>query len=170
MPGFGLELTERQRTLLAALYPVLLLVILNPLLEVVANNWPLEADNPRWRVGFLGAMLAGALPILTGLALTALLAGLMGHGIALRLVAVGALALVAGMVIGGMLFGLDALQVRRMVRVDAKATFDAASFKTLVMTAVMVIVSGWLGVRAWVASRGAQGRRGEGKAGLVVGQ
>lgn len=170
MPGFGLELTERQRTLLAALYPVLLLLILNPLLEVIANSWPLEVGDTRWRVGFLGAMLAAMLPVLTGLALIALVAALLGHGVAIRLVSLAGFLVVVGLVVGGMLFGLDALQVRRMVRVDAKAQFDAASFKTLFVSALMVLVSGWLAVRTWAASKGAVGQRGEGKAGLVVGQ
>lgn len=170
MPAFGLELTERQRTLLAALYPVLLLLILNPLLEVLANNWPLDVGDTRWRVGFLGALLSGLLPVLTGLGLIALVAALLGHAMAIRLVSVAALLAALTLLIGGMLFGLDALQVRRMVRIDAKAGFDAASFKTLFITALMIIVSSWLAIRTWVASKGALTARGEGKAGLVVGQ
>lgn len=170
MPGFGLELTERQRTLLAALYPVLLLLILNPMLEVFANSWPLQLGDARWRVGFLGALLAGMLPVLTGLALSALVAALLGQPLALRVISVAAFAAVVALIVGGMLFGLDALQVRRMVRVDAKAGFDAASAKTLLVSALMVIAGGWLGVQAWVASRGALSRRSERKAGLVVGQ
>lgn len=170
MPGFGLELTERQRTLLAALYPVLLLLILNPLLEVIANSWPLDFGDTRWRVGFLGALLSGILPVLTGLALIALVAALLGHGVTVRVVSLAAFAVVVALVVGGMLFGLDALQVRRMVRIDAKAGFDAASFKTLFVTALMIIVSAWLGIRTWSASKGTMGKRGEGAAGLVVGQ
>lgn len=170
MPAFGLELTERQRTLLAALYPVLLLLILNPLLEVLANNWPLDVGDTRWRVGFLGALLSGLLPVLTGLGLIALVAALLGHAMAIRLVSVAALLAALTLLIGGMLFGLDALQVRRMVRIDAKAGFDAASFKTLFITALMIIVSSWLAIRTWVASKGVLTARGEGKAGLVVGQ
>ena len=170
MSAFGLELTERQRTLLQGLYPVLLLLILNPMLEVVATSWPLTFDDTRWRVGFLGALLAGILPVLTGLALIALLAALLGHGGVIRAVAVGAFLCTAVLIVCGGLFGLDALQVRRMVRLNAKASFDAASFKTLAMTGLMILVSGWLGVRTFVASRGLFGRRGEGRDGLVVGQ
>jgi hypothetical protein len=170
MSGFGLELTERQRTVLSALYPVLLLLILNPLLEVVVNAWPLNFDDTRWRVGFLGAGLGAMLPVLTGLALIALIATLLGHGAALRVVSVAGFLAAAALIGGGMLFGLDALQVRRMVRVDAKSGFDAAAFKTLFVTGLMTIVSAWLAIRAWSGSRGAMTRRGEGKAGLVVGQ
>ncbi len=170
MSAFGLELNERQRTLLAALYPVLLLLIINPMLEVLANGWPFGFDDTRWRVGFLGALLAGLLPVLTGLALIALVGGLLGHGGTIRAVAIAAFLCTVVLIAGGMLFGLDALQVRRMVRVDAKSGFDAASFKTLFVTALMIIVSAWLGIRSWAASRGTMGKGGERRAGLVVGQ
>lgn len=170
MSGFGLELTERQRTMLAALYPVLLLLLINPVLEIVANNWPFAFDDPRWRVSFLGALLGAMLPLLMGLALIALVAALLGHGGAIRAVAIAAFLAAIALIVSGMMFGLDALQVRRMVRVDAKSSFDAASFKTLFLTALMIIVSGWLAIRAWAASRGAIGKGGERKAGLVVGQ
>ncbi len=170
MSGFGLELTERQRTLLAALYPVLLLLIVNPFLEIFSNNWPFAFDDPRWRVGFLGALLGGMLPVLMGLVLIALVAALLGQGGAIRAVAIGALLCTLILLASGMLFGLDALQVRRMVQVNQRSRFDSASFKTLFMTALMIIVSAWLGIRSWAASRGTMGKGGERKAGLVVGQ
>jgi len=170
MSGFGLELTERQRTLLAALYPVLLLLIINPFLEIFANNWPLAFDDPRWRVAFLGALLGAMLPVLMGLALIALVAGLLGQGGAIRAVAIAAFLVALLLMASGMMFGLDALQVRRMVRVDQRTGFDAASFKTLFMTALMIIVSAWLGIRGWASSRGTVGKGGSRKDGLVVGQ
>jgi hypothetical protein len=170
MSAFGLELTERQRTLMQALYPVLLLLIANPLLEVLATSWPLSFDDPRWRVTFFGALLAGLLPVLTGLALIALLAALLGQGGVIRVVALAAFLATGVLIICGGLFGLDALQVRRMVRLNAKAGFDAASFKTLAVTGLMICASAWLGVRAFTASKGFNTRRGEGRDGLVVGQ
>jgi hypothetical protein len=170
MSAFGLELSERQRTLMQAIYPVLLLLILNPLLEVVATSWPLSFDDTRWRVGFFGALLAGMLPVLTGLALVALLATLLGHGAVIRAVSFAAFLCTGVLIVCGGLFGLDALQVRRMVRLNAKPGFDAASFKTLAVTGLMILASGWLGVRAFVSSRGLFTKRGEGRDGLVVGQ
>lgn len=170
MSGFGLELTERQRTLLVALYPILLLLTLHPILEALTNSWPLVLDDPRIRVGLLGPMLNGMILVLTGLALITLVAALLGHGTVIRLVAIAAFLCAAVLAVGGLSFALDALQVRRMVRTDAKPHFDAASFKTLLVTGPMVLISAWLGLRAWAASKGAIGGAGERKAGLVVGQ
>lgn len=170
MSAFGLELSERQRSLLQAIYPILLLLIINPLLEVVATSWPLTFDDTRWRVTFLGALLAGMLPVLTGLALIALLAAFLGHTGVIRTVSILAFLCTGVLILCGGLFGLDALQVRRMVRLNAKAAFDAASFKTLAVTGLMICASAWLGVQAFVASKGLLGRRGESRDALVVGQ
>jgi hypothetical protein len=136
----------------------------------LSNTWPLVLDDPRLRVAFLGPLLNGMVLVLTGLALIALIAALLGHGMVLRGVAIVAFLCAVLLVLGGASFGLDALQVRRMVRTDAKPRFDAASFKTLAVTGPMILIAAWMGIRAWAASKGLVGGTGERKAGLVVGQ
>lgn len=170
MTGLGLELTQRQRTLLSALYPVLLLFILNPVMELVANSWPLNFGDTRWRFGFLGAILSALLPILVGLALVALVSSMLGHRGVIRAVAIAGLLVTATLIGAGLLFGLDALQVRGMVRINTRDLFDATTFKTLLMTALLVPVTGWLAIKSWEVSRGGKTADREPKAGLVVGQ
>jgi len=170
MPAIGLEISQRQRTLLSALYPVLLLFILNPVMELVANSWPLNFGDTRWRFGFLGAVLSAVLPIIVGLGLVALVASMLGHRGTIRAVAVGGLLATLTLLGAGLLFGLDALQVRGMVRVNTRDLFDATTFKTLLMTALLIPVSAWLAVKSWEASRGGKAADREPKAGLVVGQ
>lgn len=170
MPPLGLELNERQRTLLVALYPILVLLTLHPILEALSNSWPLQLGDPRLRVALVGPLLNGMILVLTGLALIALVAALLGHGGVIRAVAIAAILSAATLAGAGLMFGLDVLQVRRMVRTDAKSHFDAAAAKTLMVSAPMFVMAVWLGMRAWAASKGIIGKSGDKQAQLVVGQ
>lgn len=169
--GLGLELTERQRTLFAALLPVFALFLIAPLLELLASTWPLRFDEVGWRFGFFGILLTGALQITVAAALVALVGGILGqrHTVRAAAVIVGVLALV--MVVALMGFGLDALQVRRTVPQVQKDRFDATSFKTMASAALLIPVALWLAIRLFTAAKGGgeESTADRGK-GLVVGQ
>lgn len=170
MTGLGFELNERQRILLGALVPVFLLLLLNPLLDVVASSWPIRADEVAWRFGFLGLLLAAAVPIATASALLALVGGMLGQRGLVRAMAI-LLGLLTLAVFGGLfLFGLDALQVRRSVPQAQKDRFDATTFKALAMATLTVPVAGWFALRVLKACKGGAEASADRSAGLVVGQ
>jgi hypothetical protein len=169
--GLGLELTERQRTLFAALLPVFVLFLIAPLLDLLASTWPLRFDEIGWRFGFFGILLTGSLQLTVAAALVALVGGILGQRGTVRTAAVivGVLALVMMVAVAG--FGLDALQVRRTVPQVQKDRFDATSFKTMVSAALLIPVALWLSLRLLKAAKGGgeESSADRGK-GLVVGQ
>lgn len=170
MSGLGLELTERQRTLLAALVPVLALFLLNPLLDLVVLTWPFRFDEISWRFGFFGLVLGSTVPLATAAALIALVGTLLGHRGMLRLAAV-VLGVHALVLIGGIvLFGLDALQVRRTVAQTQKDRFDATAFKTLIIATLYVPIGLWSGWKLFATAKGGETAKTDRAQGLVVGQ
>ncbi len=170
MSGIGLELTERQRMLLAALLPVFVLLLINPALDLVASTWPLRFDQITWRFGFFGLVLSSALPMATAAALIALVGGLLGSQRTVRVAALvlGLMAVVVAVSL--VLFGLDALQVRRSVPQPQKDRFDASSFKAMAMAALFIPVAGWFTLRLFKAVAGSDAAAKDRKSGLVVGQ
>lgn len=169
--GLGLELTERQRTLLAALLPVFVLFLIAPLFDLMASTWPLRFDEIGWRYGFFGLFLAGSLQLTVAAALVALVGGILGQRNTVRTAAiiVAVTALIGIVAVAG--FGLDALQVRRTVPQVQKDRFDATAFKTMALAALLVPVQLWLAIRLLQAAKGgAEASTADRGKGLVVGQ
>ena len=170
MSGLGLELTERQRALLAALVPVLALFLLNPILDLVVLTWPFRFDDIAWRFGFFGLVLGSTLPLATAAALIALVGTLLGNRGMIRLAAV-VLGVHAIVLVGGIaLFGLDALQVRRTVAQAQKDRFDASAFKTLIIATLYVPIGLWSAWKLFTTAKGGEATASDRTKGLVVGQ
>lgn len=154
------EFLNRQRTMLSAVYPILAVMIVHALAEVLVSITPLRLDDVTWRFGATG-LIIGAMPTValsTGLMLG--LAGLLDHRIGARWL--GLWAILVAVVVGVCVisFGLDALQVRRMIREDAKPGFDDASLKSLVVVVLFAPAMLWAGWRALGFAKGAGERKG----------
>lgn len=162
------------RPWLLGLYPVAILLIVQPIAETLAAAWPLRMSEVGWRFGVTGSfeLLVGTFVV--GIGLLVLAAWLLGHRIVLRAVSVSALVIACLMVLGAASFTLDVVQLRRMVRPDLLGGFQLAAGKAAVSALLAIIALAVLGYRGIVASRAPQNERAPRKRtareGLIVGQ
>lgn len=165
------SLSERQRSTLGALYPLLFVLVLLPFADVMLAAVPARAAEPGWRFGVAGVLLASLPSLAVVITLIAGLTTLLGHHrvqLAAGVVAV-LLAIIAGL--SSLSFGLDALEVRRMVRADAKPGFDDSAFRALITVALVAPTLLWVGIRSIGAARAvAKSNDSDGPAPLLVGQ
>lgn len=163
------EFLNRQRTLLGAAYPILAVVIVHRLVEVAISITPLRLDDVTWRFGATGLLIGAAPMIALAVALIFIVASLLDHRIGARWV--GIIAIVFGVIVAVSVlsFGLDALQVRRMIREDAKPGFDDASLKSLMIAVLFVPTLLWTGWKGIQFARGASERRDVDGPPIVVG-
>ena len=103
-----------------AMYPVAILLIIVPLVDLSLRAFPPQFGSLQWRFGTVGLLLGNFGTILLGMGLVGLIAALVGHRGVLRtlgyvslVVAVGTLAVIA-------LFALDALQMRQLANANFK--------------------------------------------------
>lgn len=165
------SLSARSQIALSAVLLLLAAVALSPLLDVLVAALPLSTGEVRWRFQIFGAYLA-ALPQLAFLLAVIMAVGIMsGHRRAVRAAALAALVLTLVAVPLLPIFALDFLEMRRLVALDRKATFDLAAMKTGAFGGVLVLALAHLGWRGFTSSAPDKnaGRRVEGS-GLVVGQ
>jgi chromate transport protein ChrA len=144
------EFLNRQRTLMSAVYPILAVLVLHQLADVMVSITPMRVDDVTWRYGATGLLIGAAPTMAIGLALMLLVSAVLDNRVAARVL--GILATVVAVVVGIAIlsFGLDALQVRRMIREDAKPGFDDAGLKTMVLAILFVpalLYTGWQGIR-----------------------
>jgi chromate transport protein ChrA len=149
------SLLTRQRTLLTALYPVLAVMIIHQLVEIAITTLPASASEPTWRFGATGFIVSTMPTIATATILILALAAILDHHRTARWVGVWAIlvAVIVGLCVVS--FGLDAIQVRRMVRTELKANFDDASLKSLAVAALFIPTMLWAGWSAIRATKGA---------------
>ena len=142
------EFLNRQRTLMSAVYPILTVLVLHQLAEVMISITPMRLDDVTWRYGATGLLIGATPTIAIGIGLMLLVSALLDNRTAARWL--GILAMVVAVVVGLAIlsFGLDALQVRRMIREDAKPGFDDAGLKSMVLAVLFVptlLYTGWKG-------------------------
>lgn len=144
------EFLNRQRTLMSAVYPILTVLVLHQLAEVMISITPMRLDDVTWRYGATGLLIGATPTVAIGIGLMLLISGLMDNRTAARwlgIVAMGVAVIIAFAILS---FGLDALQVRRMIREDAKPGFDDAGLKSMVLAIMFVptmFYTGWQGFR-----------------------
>jgi hypothetical protein len=137
-------------------YAVALLFVLFPVIDTVAQVWPLGLDSPSWRYGTIGLGANYLISALFGMLGLALVAALRKHRRVLMgmsfLSGLGALLLL----VAALAFILDAFQVRAGVPRDDPRTlwlFDVgaakAEFKYLAGGALLAL----LGLMSWKAGR-----------------
>jgi hypothetical protein len=135
---------------------VALLFVLFPIIDTVAQVWPLGLDSPSWRYGAVGLGANYLISALFGMLGLALVAALRQHrrtllGVTL-LSGLGALLLL----VGALAFLLDAFQVRAGVpRNDPRTLwlFDVGAAKATLKYLVSAGVLAWLGLTGWKAGR-----------------
>ncbi len=121
------------RRWLPALYPLALVLCVVPFAETAAGLWPANVDSPAWRFGAVGIFLSFFGSTLLGLLMAVATAHALGHRIASRVLGVVAALLALFLVIICGSFALDVLQVRTIVRLQARRGFELTSAKAMVM-------------------------------------
>lgn len=151
-------LPSQGRRILQGLYPVALLLILSPLIDLATAVWPIRPSEVSWRFGTFG-LITGALvtPIL-GLVLLQSAAALLEHLTALRVASMLNLVAALLLVFGTALFLLDAVQLRGTVVETAQRSYDLAASKAVVTALLEIVVLGWIGLAGIRAAR-AEGKR-----------
>ncbi|HEU5169933.1 MAG TPA: hypothetical protein VFU46_05320 [Gemmatimonadales bacterium] len=164
--------SSRGRTVLAALLPVALLLIMSPLADLIAALLPVRASEVSWRFGAYGLLVNALVTPILGLSIITVTSALRERRRAT--VTVSAVnALLALLLIGGFaLFVLDYFQLRQAVGAASRGAYDAAAFKAMIVAALEAGVLGWLAVvgfrAASVGSEAPQRDRRSGRVGLVV--
>ena len=83
----------------------------------------------------------------------------LGHRRVIRALAVLHLVLALAVTVGLGLFGLDALELRRQVKVGSGRRYDSAALRAIVVTLCGVGLLAWSGVAGWAATSLGGGRR-----------
>jgi hypothetical protein len=141
------------RPLAWAAYAVAFLLITLPMVDLLLSVWPLRFGQANWRFGTAGLLSQALLLMLLGMLLALATAALVGHrrvsqvlaGLALAGSALGALAM--------LMFGLDGLQVRSGVRVEAMGGFDRAAIVAIGKYAVATVTALLMGIGGLKVSR-----------------
>src|SRR4051794_17704974 len=131
------------RRILGGLYPVALLLIVSPLIDLATAVWPIRPSEVSWRFGTFGLITSALVTPIVGIVLLQAAAALLGHARTLWVASV--LSVVAGalLLIGTALFLLDAVQLRGTVVEAARQSYDLAAIKALLTGALEVFVLGW---------------------------
>jgi len=170
MQASPLTLSARAQAVVTALIVVLALATLSPLADVMVPALPIASGEVRWRFQVFGTLLA-ALPQLAFLLATIIALGILArHRQAIR--GASMVAAILAVVCLSLLpfFGLDFLEMRRLVPLDRKTSFDMAAMKTGLFGGLFVLALAYLALKGWQASvKENTEQRKEGQ-GLVVGQ
>jgi chromate transport protein ChrA len=126
-------------------YLVAFLFMVTPLVDFVANVWPLHFGDLQWRYGTSGLLSGFLLTPLLGSILATGLAAALGHHRLLRTVAVLDLVAAVLLLAVALSFVLDAVQYRRNVPAEAVATFDLGTVKSFGKHVAVAVVLAWLG-------------------------
>jgi hypothetical protein len=163
-------LTARTQNLISVLLTALALVAVFPVLDLLAARWPFHLAEAPWRYQVFVGVFSFAPWLLMVLCLIAAIGTLGGNRPAVRGAAVALVALAIAFVLMIPSFSLDLLTVRRLMPQDVKRMADTAAVKNVLYGALLVLVSGLAGLRAWKWSAPAEKTRRDKGDGLVVGQ
>ncbi len=163
-------LSARSQFVVSAALAVLTLAACSPLADVMVQGLPLATGEVRWRFQTFGTLLAALPQLALILATVAGVGSLAGHRVAVRGASVAALVLAMVAIALLPFFALDFVEMRRLVPMDRKPTFDRATMKTGLFGGLFVLMLAYLGWMGWQAStKEKTTQRKEGQ-GLVVGQ
>lgn len=131
-----------------ALYPVALVLLLVPIVDLTLRSMPPQFGTLQWRFATVGLLLGNYGTILLGAGLVGLVAAITGNRGVLRAVGIGAIVMAVLTLAVILMFGLDAVQIRRLA---------APNFKRPILTSSAgALFNGVLGAIAWIAmGRGA---------------
>lgn len=136
-------------SLASPLYVLALLLVVTPLVDVLANVWPLRFGEVGWRYGTVGVSSGYLLTPLLGLGLAGLLAITRRQRTVLRLLVWVCLVTAVVLVIATIDFALDAMQLRHTVPVTpplARWSFDVGAVKAIFKHLTAAVALAWLGL------------------------
>ena len=147
---------DAARYLIGPAYGIAVLFVLLPIIDTLAQTWPLALSNPAWRYGTIGLGANYLISALFGMLGLCALAALGSHRRSLKVLTIVNAVTALLLLIAALAFLLDALQLRGTVPRDNPRTLwlfqvgaAKAAFKYLVSAAVMV----WLALATWRAGR-----------------
>jgi len=147
---------DAARYLTGPAYGIAVLFVLLPIIDTLAQTWPLDLSNPAWRYGTIGLGANYLISALFGMLGLCVLAALGSHRRTLRALTIVNAVTALLLLIAALAFLLDALQLRGTVPRDNPRTLwlfqvgaAKAAFKYLVGAAAI----GWLGFATWRAGR-----------------
>jgi hypothetical protein len=143
-------------TLARPLYFLAFLLVATPLMDILGNTWPLRFGEVTWRYGAVGMFSGFLLTPLLGVWLCSWLALTLGHRTTQRLLMIGCVIVALLLVISGLGFLLDVVQLRRSVPTSppqAMWTFQVGAAKALLKYFSAAIAFAWFGVAARRALR-----------------
>lgn len=142
-----------KKHLLTATYAVALLLILAPLLDTVWSIAPYRLGEVRWRFAASGLVSRNLLDATLGLLLAYAAAFMGGHRRTQRTVSVVTLLGAIGLVLGLILFVLDAVQLRAALNEAGKNAVTVALLAG--STRYLLVIVTWiiLAMSAWRSSR-----------------
>lgn len=162
----------RVKRLLGLLYLAGILLAGDQIADLISTLLanPVAFDSVEWRFGAFGLAVSRVSVFLVAdvMLFTAAIARDDRH--ALRLLGVLNLAIALALVVGVGLFGLDALQLRRMVRQGAARRYDAATIRAGGVALLGVVVLGWSGITSFRSSGDSRGARKASASMLIDGQ
>lgn len=163
---------DNVRRYLRVLYPVGLLLVLVPLVDLTLRAMPAQFGSLQWRFASVGLLLGNYGTIILGATLIGLAAVLLGDRGVLRALGIVALVMAALTLAVLVLFALDAVQIRQLVVANLKRQVLTSSASALFTGLAGTIVWLLVGRAALVASRPARGTaapRSRAASSLVVG-
>lgn len=135
------------------LYPIAALLTLVPLVDLSLRTFPPQFGTLQWRFATVGLMLGNLGTILLGLALLGLFAAIAGHYKFLRGLGILALGLGVALLAVLVLFGLDAIQIRRLANANFKRAVLLSSIGAMFTATMATIALLAMGRAALAASR-----------------
>lgn len=149
---------RRGQALISAVYPLALLLMLTPVVNIALTIWPPRFGETTWRFGAFGLLMEAMVFPVLGLALAAFGAYFLEHRKTLRSIAIVDYTVALVFLVGAALFLLDAVQMRARVQPDARIRFDVAAVRAVATALFGATILVWLGVGAWKSSHGETAR------------
>ncbi|MGH7560557.1 MAG: hypothetical protein ACRENB_06010 [Gemmatimonadales bacterium] len=164
--------TQAATRFLPLLYVAGALLLLDQFADLVATltAGEVELSSPRWRFGAVGLVVTRASVLLLGDLFLYLAAVSLAHYRTLRVLGVLHLLVAAMLLATLVVFGLDAVQVRRLVREGGEGVFDVAAARGAMLLLAGSALAAWAGLVSWRAGSWSTVRRDSGGGSIVVGQ
>ena len=122
------------------LYVVAIALIVLPVADAMIGLFPVQPNQARWRMTAIG-LLSGSMTVaLVGFVMASVAAHLLNHLWMQRLLAVFYGILALGLLVGLVVFTLDALQLRREYVADLRQAYDRVAVKALLAQALLALV------------------------------
>ena len=145
-------------------YLLALLLVVTPLVDLIANVWPIRLGDVGWRYGAVGVASGYVITPLLGIALACFIGVALRQRVVLRALVGVCLAVAVVLVIASIDFVMDAMQLRHTVPATtplARWSFDVGAAKALFKHLSGAVALVWLGLGTRRALRSISSVNGE---------